>query len=311
MKFSLECQLESKIQLPKEIEIKHKDRTYIFYPNENNLLNKIKIISAVKNPEKFYSEIKFMPEKKVKHHMTINRDKELFDSIINDFKELESILAFSGNLKRIMWDNPKDALICETEEERQKVKILGTKFRKEYPNLIKFMDEDTLKEIIFTKAKYSSLTIPKAFWREGKNDFKSFRYINAFFNFYFIIEGLYGNGKTRNYAIEEEFKKSKDFRNFVKWIIDRIEKETKHFNKINEMLKYRNKNLDIDGLIHLLVATRGALHHFADNPHKTQGTPFDHKEFETIAWISLGLATRAISQKILEINTGENDKESI
>ncbi|GAG61785.1 unnamed protein product, partial [marine sediment metagenome] len=105
-----------------------------------------------------------------------------------------------------------------------------------------------------------------------------------------------------NYAVEREFEKSKEFNEFIEWMIDHLKKAPRHLKKINEMLKYRNKNLDVDGIIHLVVATRGDLHHFADDTNKTRGTPFNHKEFESIAWVALGLAIKAILQKMIEIN---------
>lgn len=302
MKFSLECKVESKIGLANKIEIERGDRKYIFCPDNNGTLTRIKIVSGVRKSEKFYSEIEYRPNERVKHHMVVNRDKELYESMIRDFQELESILAFDGNLTRIMWDEPKDEVICENQEEREKVRVFSTHSRKEYPDPIKKVNEDVLRNMISTKEKYVSLAIPKAFWREGNNDFKSFRYINAFFNFYFILEGLYGNRKTKNYAVEREFKKSKEFNEFVEWMIDHLRKAPRHLKKVNEMLKYRSKNLDVDGIIHLVVATRGDLHHFADDPNKTRGTPFNHKEFESIAWVALGLAIRAILQKMIEIN---------
>ncbi len=308
MKFSLECKIESKIELPKEITIKNKDREYIFILNEQNLLSSIKIVAVVRNPDKFHSVIKHTPNEEVKHHMTVNRDIELFNSLIREFQQLESTLAFSGNLKRIYWNEPKDNLICETKEEKQKAQIFGTHFTKEYPDPIKMIDENILKDMIQSLDKYSSLTNPKAFWREGNNDFKAFHYINSFFNFYFVLEGLYGNGKTKNSVIEKEFLKSKEFCDFINWIIESVKKEPRHLKKMNEMLKFRNKQLNVEGIIHLLVSTRGDLHHFTDNSNKKQGTPFDHVEFETIAWISLGLATRAILQKILEINQEDKQK---
>lgn len=308
MKFSLECETDCKIQLPKEISIKHEDKTYIFYPGEGNILKRIKIIADVKHPEQFYSIIKATPNEKSKMCITINRDKELYDSIIKDFQELESRLAFNSNLKKIRWEELKEEVICETDEERKKVGIIGNSQKKQYKDDEEDLDEKFLRDIIETKEKYSSLTIPLSFWREANNDFKSFRYIHVFFNSYFILEGLYGNGKDRNYAIEKEFIKSKEFTASIEWIIKNIEKEPRHIAKINEMLKQVNKQLYPKGLIHLIVSVRGKLHHFANQPHKLQGTPFNHNKFESIAFITFVLASRAILQKILDINTGNTPK---
>ncbi|MBT4539739.1 hypothetical protein HOC32_05615, partial [Candidatus Woesearchaeota archaeon] len=291
------------IALEREIKINHKDKEYIFSPNEHGLLHKIKIIAVVIKSEEFYSEIIQTPGERISGKITINRDKRLYDELIKEFQELESILAFNGNLKKIFWDTPKDEVICENEDEREKVGLFSSHWQKEYPDPIKQIDEEILTDIIATKEKYSYLTIPKAFWREGNNEFKEFRYINAFFNFYFILEGLYGNGNTKNNLVEKALKESNEFRGFVEFIIESLKKNQRHLNKINEMLKFRNKILSVDNIISLIVSTRGDLHHFMNNPNKVQGTPFNHKEFETIAWVTLGIAVRTILQKIIEINT--------
>jgi len=302
MKFSLECDVDSRINIPKILSRKIGKKEFIFNHNKDMLLNKIKIIVTVDNPDKFYSKIEKNATGKADWNFTINRDKEIYDELIEDFKQLESQLAFCGSLKKIMWHSPKEEIICETEEEKQSVNIFGSNFKQEYPDPIQHLDEKSFTDIIETKDKYSLLTIPKAFWREGNNDFKRFRYINAFFNFYYILEGLYGNGKSKNSAIEKEFINSSEFCEFVNWFLESLKKETRHLKKINEFLKLRNKKLDTEGIIHLLVSTRGDLHHFTNNPNKKQNMPFNDKEFESISWMTLGLATRAILQKILEIN---------
>ena len=186
--------------------------------------------------------------------------------------------------------------------KKKKVKVQGWKFENEYINPPFYADEQYFKTVIETKNRYSSLTIPKAFWREGINEFNSFRYINAFYNFYFILEGLYGNRKTKNDGVETEFKKSSEFRELIKWIINEIDSSPKHKDKINKMLKYRNKSLDEEGIIDLIIKTRGSLHHFANTDQIVQGTPFNQNDFESIAWVTLGLANHAITKKILHIN---------
>ena len=232
-----------------------------------------------------------------------NIDQDLYENIISEFQELESILSFnSNNLEKIYWESPDLNFIYESEEEKQKVKVQGWKFENEYINPPFYADEQYFKTVIETKNRYSSLTIPKAFWREGINEFSSFRYINAFYNFYFILEGLYGNKKTINKHVAAEFEKSSEFREFTKWIIDEINSSPKHKNKISKMLKYRKKSLDEEGIIDLIIKTRGCLHHFANTNKIVQGTPFNQKDFESIAWVTLCLANKAIMKKILHIN---------
>lgn len=310
MKISLECAVESKIIIQKDIKISYNHKAYFFKKNPDGFLNKIQIIADIENPEKFYSEVESKPNKYIAINIKGNIDHDLYDNIISEFQELESILSFnSNNLEKIYWESPDLNLICETEEEKQKVKLQGWKFENEYLNPPSNADEQYFKTVIETKNRYSSLTIPKAFWREGINEFNSFRYINAFYNFYFILEGLYGNKKTKNRDVAAEFKKSSEFREFTKWIIDGINSSPKHKNKINEMLKYRNKSLDEESIIDLIIKTRGDLHHFANTDKKVQGTPFNQNDFESIAWVTLSLAAKAIIKKIFHINLRYSGKD--
>ena len=311
MKYSLECDVNSKIMIPKVLSHKIGIKEFILIPSEDRLLDKIKIIVDVEKPERFYSKIKKDDSKKVDWTITINRDKKLYEELIEDFQQIESQLALDLPLKEIMWNSPKEEILPETEDEKQLVNIHGLKYEKTYSDQIKCLDEKSFKTIVEKKEKYSGLTIPMAFFREGNNDFCRFRYINAFFNFYYILEGLYGNGKSKNSAIKEEFLISSEFVKVVKWFIKELKNEKRylrHLENINRNLKLRNKILNVEGIIHLIVSTRGDLHHFTNNSKKKQNTPFNHEEFESISWMSLGLAALAIPYKILEINSKDANK---
>ena len=109
--------------------------------------------------------------------------------------------------------------------------------------------------------------------------------------------------KNLNTTIDEEIFKSDECRNLITWIIEGIKKYPDHEKKITDLLNVRNKKMDVEGIIHLLVSSRGNLHHFTNKSAQKQGTPFNHEEFQSIAWVAMGLATYAIAQKILEINT--------
>jgi len=310
MKYAIECNVKSHILIKQEISITHEDKTYIFMPDEKGLLKSIKIIMPVKNPNLFYSSVEPSPNKGIKLNITIQRDNQLSESIIREFQELESTLSFNGSLRKIYWNEPKEDLIFDNEEERKKAQIYGTHFSKSYPITRMVITPEQLAQIIGTKDRYASLSALKSFFREGKNEFEDFRYINAFFNFYFVLEGVYGNGKTKNVQVEHEFNNSKEFVDCInKFIRNNLIPDMRHYKNIEAMLKHRNKKVNEEGIIHLLVSTRGELHHFANNPNKVQGTPFNHEYFESIAWMTLGFAVFAIAQKIVEINQSFKQKE--
>lgn len=125
----------------------------------------------------------------------------------------------------------------------------------------------------------------------------------SFFNCYFIIEGLYGNGKTKNAAVLQEFKKSQEFVDFTQEVLDSMKvRKPRLYEKIEQQLKAKGKSVTTDAVLELVVMTRGDLHHFQNNPNRPQGTPFRHNEYEAIAFLTRGLAINAIIFCIMHIN---------
>lgn len=306
MKFKMTCEVVSKTVIEKEIEILYNGRQYIFSPDDKGALNKLTVIAEIEHPEKFYSEITPNPSEGVKLHIQGKADVELYESVVKDFQDLESLIAFKYNLKSIKWDTPEYDLIFETEEEKQKANLSGFKAWRKYRDYPMRADKDGLFDLVSNRDTFSSLIVPMSFYREGLNEKNSFRYISAFYNFYFILEGLYGNKKTKNTAIEAEFKKSTDFTGFVDSSLEFVKNEKpEYYNKIVEMLTRRGKTVNAESIIELIVSIRGEIHHFNNNPKRVGGTPFTHREFEAIATFVMLLAMKAIWQKIVDINEGK------
>lgn len=303
MKLSLECSVESRANLETETEITHNDRIYTFYPNEEGFISKIKIVVPVEHPERFYSIVTPDPKPGVKLHIDVKKDKELYDSVVYEFQELESLMALTHNVKNITWSSPRYDLICETEEERDRAELLGMHSPKSFVDLPKPATEATLRNVIEYKNRYDTLVVPLSFLREGANELHAYKHINAFFNFYFVLEGLYGNGKTKNRDVENQFKNSQEITDYLPILLsDLPQKKPEYYNKLVEMLSRRHKQIGVRSIIELIVAIRGDLHHFTNNPNRPQGNPFTHSEFRAITFVVHGLAINAILQKMVVID---------
>lgn len=304
MKLCLKCKVNGKVALDKRIEISQGPKIFILLPDEQGLLSSIQIVVKGLDPNKFHSRME-PGNGQVAAKLTIKGDREFYKELIRDFQELESILSFetSGCLKSIDWDEPEREWIPETEDEKSKVNVYKIHFKKEYADSTSSIDEETFSAIIQTKHRYASLILPKAFFREGINEFRQRRYINAFYNFYYVLEDLYGQGKTRNKDIYQAFKGSSEFRSFTEWVIkNHINTDKRHQSNILKLCTEEKVRYDRDGLIELLQKVRGNLHHFSSKSSKHLGSPFNHEDFESIAFFTMGLAVRAILQKILQIN---------
>ena len=304
MKLSLECSVRGRVKIGRQLKVVNGLIEYLLIPDDKGWLSSIKIIKKVATPQK-YSARWGPGEGKVNATLTIEGDREEYLELVREFQELESLLSFDtgGSLKSIAWDEPKENFIPETEEEKRQVGVYSFHFTKEYPDYPAHLGERVFAEVIATKEYFASLVVPLAFYREGINEYHSRRYINAFYNFYFVLEDMYGKGKTRNKAIGDAFRKSEAFRGFMIWTIEEsLVKYEKHRINIQKFCEEEEVPYDTDGLIDLLLKVRGNLHHYSGRSSKHVGTPFVREEFASVAFITLGLAVRAILQRMVEIN---------
>jgi hypothetical protein len=304
MKLEFKCKVESKTYIGSSVlETTIADKDFILIPDEKSLLKEIIIRVKIKNPNDIISKISPSNIPGVNHDLTIKVGEEIDNEITELLQYLEASLSFLGNLKKIYWEEPKLIFIPENDEDKINVNVMSFAVHKKYPDVEKILTMDAFRNIVSDKKKYEFLTIVKSFFREGLREFESFRYINAFYNFYFVIEDLYGKGKTKNYEIEEEFKKNKTFREFIEWMITK-QISGRHKVNIEKFISEEHKSYDIDGLIELIVKVRGNLHHFSSKSSKRKGTPLNNKDFESMAFLLLGLSNRSILQKIYERNKG-------
>ena len=61
-------------------------------------------------------------------------------------------------------------------------------------------------------AELGDLIFPLSFFRKGRISMLEGHFIGAYYDFYFLLETLYGNAKTKNNAVKAEFKKSPEIR---------------------------------------------------------------------------------------------------
>lgn len=269
----------------------------------------IKIIIKVDNPDRFYSKIEDNNEK-IKPHITIEADPTVFDELESDFQYIESALAFIGNLQRIHWSEPKQEWIPETDEEKSKLKVFSAHFARKPASEIptRFKDEYFV-DVLRQKDKFDCLTTLKSFYRKGKNSFDQALYIDAFYNFYFIIEDLFGEGKTKNKQIEESFKTSTELKRMIKKIMDAfINTNEKHHKSISNILREKKLQNTPEDIIKLLIRMRGQLHHYTSKSSLKQPTPFVQMDFESLAFMTMGIAMESILNEMVKIDKKHKTK---
>jgi hypothetical protein len=210
-----------------------------------------------------------------------------FQDVLDLVQFIESIGSFHLGIRRIDWARAKYEWIPESDDERRKLTLFAVEMKLQYPQTPVPVDPDTLFRLVRSRERLDRYKIPMAFFREGVNDFRGFRYVNAFHNLYFFLEDLFGGGKTRNKQVEANFIASTDVRQAVSQTVAdlRSPDRLRHRTGIETFLKAENCDWTPQGVIRFLVQMRGNLHHFSQRSTKPKGHPLNQHEFEAVAFL--------------------------
>lgn len=275
--------------------------------DENKMLEALNIAFRVNNYQnflpRFTSGIENQPTQ------IELRDGALLFFLIDLTKHIESLGSFWFRIKKIYWESPKRRWIAETKEEENILNSLTIKdFQKNSEENKCYVEiaPEMLKSLIVNRQLHQSLVLPMSFFREGCNDFSSKRYTNSFINFYFYLDDLYGQCKTKNRDVENLFKSSEHLKNACAEAIELFKEEGSHENlkELNEFLEMERKTLSVDGIIELLVQVRGNLSHFSRKSTKKKGHPLNQRDFRSVAYLIKSICISTFA----ELTTGEKPR---
>lgn len=293
--YKLTASVVSITTLKSETEILHDDFSMNFFADKN-ILNKVSVSKRVLNYKKFLPKL------------TFDEDEDQFILELHSknphHKELVSILQFIeafGNyffgITQIDWSQAEWEWVAENKKEEEEINVPSANLKNHYNETHKEFSLELVTKLLQKRNDLAYLIIPLSFYREGCNDFNSFRYVNAYMNFYFYLEGLYGGGNTKNSAIEKKFKESKHIKLAVRKMIDHLKKSeySKHLKQLQIFLKSEQCKLSVNGIIELIIRIRGNVHHFSIRSSKFQGNPLNQEAFESPAYLIMGLCIHTFS----------------
>ena len=250
------------------MKIRSAGREFTFEPNADGFLARVTAIASVPNPAGFTTRT-IMDTEQRKFSIQVNRDEKLHSELMIAIQSLESILGFYFNVKNIHWNHVEAFVEVENDAESSQIEVFRWFIKPGVTDAESEISGEQMALVISTAEQSEDLATTLAFYREGANDMRNLRYVSAFFNFYFVLEGLYGNGKTKNPAVEAEFKRSKRLVETVQAMIDRgLPKSYGEDEGILERLERMKKKCSVDNIIALMVSTRGDLHHHVGNPKR-------------------------------------------
>lgn len=222
--------------------------------------------------------------------------EEFLSEQIEILQHLESLGAIDKEVSKIDWQNCSIEWIPELPEEDSILPIRKYYRDIEYESKKNILSKDWLFNTIIHRRQCAQLTLPFSFFREGVNFYHNFQYQNAFINFYFMLEGFFGNGVNfKNKIMKFEFSKSEILEYGISESIKHLEKKNDHHHEwLLETCKENNKNIDKKGIIHLLVEMRGKLSHFSFKKSNRQKNYFNDNEYSSLAFFTMMICKYSI-----------------
>jgi hypothetical protein len=306
MRFIVKCEVEANVILPGRLEIRNDGRIFELEVDSENRWNILRVTAPVQFTKRFKWGAEPLPEpnaaQAAPYNLRNDFDEELFDSIIADIQALESTLALFFPIRKINWRHPFLNVEFEPGDWRDPTwgNIWNLRVDRGMPPPT-IVEESSFVQVASRGLSSHHLATIESFWREGENEMLSGRFINAFYNFFFVVEGLYGNGRY-NDKLEAELKNSTELAGYILAYVASPQ-PNRLIEQIHGMISEQKKHElpTPSTLIRTLILIRNRLHHFSNDPKKQHGSPLIHDQYEGIATLVRFLAHKGLVKRALEV----------
>ena len=200
--------------------------------------------------------------------------------IQRELRALQGVLSLFG-LRSIDLENPEIEWLPESEEEKEDLHLFSHK-RSSEPipdNTIQPLSFDLLARAIIASDALTDVETPLNFFRRGMIDVYDRNYIEAIYDFYFILETMFGEGKHKKAAVLRAFRNSDQLRSCVQQAIDDPGLMIGSDQHIQEVFQKTYGSMDVEQVLEKVVELRGYLHHHTQKRRKTWH-PDDQHRFE-------------------------------
>lgn len=227
----------------------------------------------------------------IKLHMNLTSPR-LYE-IEKIVRQIEGFWSIFG-VKSIDVLEPEIEWIPENDEDRNELKLysykLSSAVKDEDIGPIPF---DLLARPIIASVQKKQHDLVLSFYRRGLLDMNNQEYIEAIYDFYFILESAYGEGKTKNIAIEKSFINSEE----LIQNISQVKYECEHGDTIGQNMrpKYNKEYLNYSPQewVKKFVKLRGFLHHH-NSKNRGIWDPGKQKSYHLEAYILLNICHKYI-----------------
>jgi len=282
------------------------DTVYEYSVDTNGVLDKVYATVEVPSPNDWPRQER-STDPSVKVHFNIPSPG--FTQIRSSLRVVEGMLSIYG-LDKIDVDNPGTEWLPANDDEKAKLGLYSISMSTQSLPIerVPELQFDLFARPFLVGDAAEEVEVPLSFFRKGRIDIDENRYIEAIYDFYFMLETLYAEGKTKNYAVAEEFKKSSELLKCIEKVTTDVPSILTHKRELSEAYstKYAGKPPEV--IAEEIVNLRGFLHHHSHS-RKDIWHPEQHLRFEIDALflycVAMNVALRLYSRYVYSAVTIE------
>ncbi len=272
--------------------------------DQTGKITHISINAKVPDEIKHKFKSTFEPSKGMaKFSIHIGGDKEFYDLLTYQLRAVETELAFAtrGAFWRILWNDIEYEFLPQTSDEVELTDISGFSLNQKYPSMPTEVTSQGFAAVIEMADDKSQLQIPKSFWQEGMNFFRTYNYVQAFYSFFFILEDFFAQGKTSESEVVKRFARSEEFREAAEYVFNSLKKEERHKANLQKFFSEEQLGFNKENLPKFLFSMRGRTHHYSSRNPKIQATPYSQKDFESISFLTMVMTSYILANRVEKV----------
>jgi len=181
-----------------------------------------------------------------------------------ELRAVQGFLSLFG-VERIDLRDPKIGWIPESEGERGELRLLswGPGSAERDPRRTPPVPYELVARTLIAAVDLSEAEIPLAFYRRGKNDMLDKEYVEAVYDFFFLVESRYGEGKSRKPALMSAMTSNAELASYIQATLSDPGPIIAGSSKLSQEFQREYGRKTVSETIGHLVDLRGFLHHHA------------------------------------------------
>ena len=233
---------------------------------------------------------------KIKKGNEYNLEKLLYFFVCNDKKLLDNIYNGNGLMrdiskifnidiedldKQLYYDY--DEYMKEVSYEQGEIDAT-LKRNKEKQKAEKYITNKNLSNIVVFRRMLPEAHIPFSYYRQAHIFFNDGNYYFAYINYFMMLEFCFADGHFHKQAVTNNFCKSELLKLCVLSTLNMLKNDKKadNYKWLYEECKSRQKKVDFEGVVYILIEYRGLLSHATERSKKYL---FDNNKLRPIALI--------------------------